>query len=167
MIDNMKTLISIFFASFLLSFDFFGQDEVLVLKNTINGEYKMIQDGRRVKIYCKDGSTYKGKLISINDSIIKIDSVNLTLGRIEAIKICSPFSGIFGGVLTGYGVFSDVAVIVFLVHVFIVFPEIFPLDLILGALFLVPNNIPTLIGIILMKRKKYDKSNWQFHIIKK
>ncbi len=79
----------------------FGQN-VLVFTNKKNGKEKIIKQGKKIKIFTKSDSVYKGFFTIKNDSLSIIDK-KFSLDDIEMIRKVSTEAKVIGGALTVVG----------------------------------------------------------------
>jgi hypothetical protein len=99
--------ISILFTSIINGY---GQKNELLLRSKVTGEETVIDDGKYLKVVCKNGLVFRGipdltdtSLFS-SDTVILIGTDKIRINEIEAIKLTSLSKIPIGSTMTGAGV---------------------------------------------------------------
>lgn len=83
----------------------FNDDKVLALSSKINGASIIIKENTKIKIRFKDSffPNVKGKLIILNDSTIRVKSIEIPISSIASLFIKQPVSKTVGAILASIG----------------------------------------------------------------
>jgi hypothetical protein len=146
----------------------YGQNKGLLLKNKSTGKEKLIHEGERIKVLCKNGLVIRGRL-KMNDTsklventVVMIDSQKVNINEIETIKIKS----LAGKIITGSGGVLTVGGTALVIVAVFSFGEGGIILAGIGLTGIGAGVAITIAGvIILVSGKKYTSELWVYSII--
>lgn len=152
----MKTLFIIFL--FTITLSSYSQERYIQMTKTENGNIKIFDEFKRVKIKTLDDKKIIGKFVIIDAETIAIKGQEIKLSQIKKLKSRSVIGGIFGTILIGYGgLFIAATPTIYSIHG----PN--PGD---AAAFFVTGTVITLSGVFLNEFvNTHHTEKWDYSIV--
>lgn len=105
----MKKSLLFFLGAFFFVLSGFSQENVLLLQKKSSSKEKVINEGKKIRVYTTDDNILKGKITIHGDSALVFNGDTVLLEDIAKIRTKSLATQIFGGTLAGLGGLTTLA----------------------------------------------------------
>ncbi|PKP22345.1 MAG: hypothetical protein CVU05_04325 [Bacteroidetes bacterium HGW-Bacteroidetes-21] len=158
--------ISFAFLLFVLVIPVAAQNLNLKLKNKSSGKESILEEGKRVRIFPKEGYNFVGNITLPDTTHIIIDGDTLLLSDIEKIRTKSLGSIIAGSVLTLVGTGSAGLGSLIIASTFAKGGLVVLLGIILGGPLIVVGVPLAIAGVLFLSiGKNYKREKWNYKIV--